>query len=496
MPTFRYAAADRFAPPRLLPMGEPVDDVPAPQNPDPLDKLWGTVLAPGGEDCLRLHVWTPPASGGVQPRRPVLVYVPGGAYLIGSGRWGWYDGQSLATALNCVVVSFNYRLGAFGFLDLSPFGAEFADSGNLGLLDQLAALQWVQQHIATFGGDPGTVTVMGQSAGAISVGCLLGSPLATGLFHRAVCLSGGPTLVRTPEYAAEVTRLVVGRTGCADPDELRQLPMADLLAAQKWAMTRGDFGAPKFCPTVGGAVLPTYPLDRLDKSVPLLAGYTRDEMRLWKLYVPPLATLPPEAVRGWLNRLVGGRADELIGTYRRANPDEKPGNLLLAILGDVVFRLPTLRLAEAHGTAHVLRLDYTPDVPGDLGAPHALDTALLFGNFDAAGIRRYVGDAPEAARDRLREVVGAFVRDGTCDWPRYAADRSTLLVTETLTVAADPAGAERAAWDGVPFDGRRPALNDLPRKRELLAFVLKRLAVRLLPWLAGLVVLGVGWWLS
>ncbi len=490
MPTYRYAAADRFAPPRLLPLGDPVADVPAPQNPDPLDALWGAVLAPGGEDCLRVTVWTPGGSN-----LPVLVHVPGGGFLIGSGRWGWYDGGDLARALNCVVVGFNYRLGAFGFLDLSGCGAEFADSGNLGLLDQLAALRWVQQHIATFGGDAGNVTVMGQSAGAISVGCLLGSPLAGGLFRRAICLSGGPTLVRTPEYAATVTRLMTKRTGCGTADAFRDLPAADLLAAQKWVMTRGDFGAPKFCPTIGGAVLPAIPLDRLDKSVPLLVGHTRDEMRLWKLYAPPLGTLPPEAVRGWLKRLVGGRADDLIRTYGRAMPGEKPGHILLAIVGDVVFRLPVLRLAEAHGAAHVFRLDYAPAVPGDLGAAHSLDVALLFGNFAAAGIRRYVGDHPEAARDRLREVVGAFVRDGTCDWPVYADKRATLVVAETLAVVADPAGAERAAWDGVPFDGRHPALNNLPRKRELLTFLAKRLARKALPWLAGLALLAAGWWL-
>lgn len=510
MLTFRYATADRFLPPRLI-QPVAVADQPAPQNPDALDALWGTRLAPGNEDCLRVHVWVPVrqtrgAGSGTQPSRaagakgiptalPVLVYVHGGAFLIGSGRWGWHDGADLANSLGCIVVSFNYRLGCFGFLDLSAFGDEFTDSGNLGLLDQLAALRWVKERIADFGGDAQNITILGQSAGAMSVACLLGSPLTTGLFRRAVCLSGGPTLVRSPESARQATQFMMKRTGCTTPDELRSRSMDELLAAQKWTMTQSDFGAPKFCPTVGGTVLPTYPLDTLNRSVRLLLGHTRDEMRLWKLYVPQLGGLPPEALRPWLRRLVGDRADDLIRSYRQAMPGATGGNISLAVVGDVVFRLPVLRMAEAHGSARVFRLEYTPAVPGDLGAPHALDAALLFGNFAAPGIRRLVGSTPEAARDRLRELVGAFLRDAD-EMPVYEARRQTMLVGETVTIADDPAGGERAAWDGVPFDGRRPAPDDLPRKRELLLFVLRRLARRWLPWLVALVLLAVGWYFS
>ena len=492
----RYAVADRFGPPRPPPAGDQDGTrvgPAAPQNPDPLERVWGVSLAPGDEDCLRVNVWTPAGGTGL----PVLVYVPGGAFIIGSGPWGWHDGADLAAALDCVVVSFNYRLGAVGFLDLSRFGREFADSGNLGLLDQLAALRWVREHIAAFGGDPGRVTLMGQSAGAISVACLLGSPLAGGLFGRAVCLSGGPTLVRTPGFAAAVTDRFLREAACDSADDLRRLPVAELLAAQKRLLRRSDFGGPQFGPTVGGTVLPDYPLDRVRagsaRGVPLLLGTTRDEMRLWKLYVPPLGTLPPEAVRGWVRRLVGDRAGALVRTYRAAMPGEANGNVLLALIGDVIFRLPVVRLAEAHGAARVVRLDHVPDVPGDLGAPHALDVALLFGNFAAPGIRRLVGSRPEAARDRLRELIGGFVRGDSPDLPVYDGRRLVTIVGGPGGVAEDPAGAERAAWDGVPFDGRHPALDNLPRKRELLLYLLKRFAVRLLPWAVGLAALGAGW---
>ena len=190
-----FARAGRFRPPEPIPLAEtPAPDgqfgPPVGQNPDDLDYMWGEVLAPGSEDCLTLNIWTPAAD---DVRRPVMVWIHGGAFIIGSGRWGWYEGTRLVEREQVVLVTLNYRLGAFGFLDLSGVGGpEFAASGNCGLLDQIAALRWVKENIPRFGGDPDCVTVFGESASGISISCLLACPQAAGLFRRAICMSGSP----------------------------------------------------------------------------------------------------------------------------------------------------------------------------------------------------------------------------------------------------------------------------------------------------------------
>ena len=261
----RFARAQRFCPPQRTPSlavspGSAFGP-PAPQNPDGLDYMWGEVLAPGDEDCLMLNVWTPRAD---DRRRPVMVYIHGGAFIIGSGRWGWYEGCRLVERGDIVFVTINYRLGAFGFLDLSELADGHQEvSANCGLLDQVAALEWVRDNIGRFGGNPNNVTVFGESAGGVSICCLLAMDCARGLFRRAIVQSGGPNLIRSRALSLRTARAFLQHAGVKDLDGLRSLSTRELLAAQALVLRDGSLGGVRaFGPVVDGTILPVPPLSR------------------------------------------------------------------------------------------------------------------------------------------------------------------------------------------------------------------------------------------
>ena len=445
----------------------------AAQNRDRLEAIWGERLDPGSEDCLTVNVWTP----GLDGRRPVLVLIHGGAFIIGSGRWPWMDGTRLARRGDLVVVTFNYRVGVFGYLDLP----EYPGSGNVGLLDQVAALEWVRDNIAAFGGDPAAVTVLGQSAGAISLCALLATPRARGLIPRAWCMSGAGNFVRTPEYAARITAKVQKLAG----GDLAAVPTARLSEIQHQLMNRPDFlGELPFGPVVDGHVLPAPPLHAIAHGaaadVPLVAGTTREEVRLWVLYNPMLNWIPPAALRKWL-RSLGLRFGEIDALYRAAYPLANKPQLSMAIATDALFWMPTVRLLEAQArhrpdTRTYLFAWQTEANGGQLGACHAADMPFLFGNLDAPGARRLVGSAPgeAAVSDTMVNALLAFVRTGDPnhagipEWPPYRPEeRSTLVFDKKCEVISDPHPDVRAAWAGLPLDGVRPQTTDLPRVRDV-----------------------------
>ncbi len=512
----RFAKAERFRPPEAVPLADmppPGGDFghAAPQNPDLLDYMWGETLAPGDEDCLTLNIWTPAADVG---RRPVMVYIHGGAFIIGSGRWGWYEGTRLVEREQVVLVTINYRLGAFGFLDLSMAGdAAFAESANCGLLDQIAALRWVQDNIERFGGDPNCVTVFGESAGGISISCLLACPQARGLFRRAICMSGPPSMVRSRKFAGRVTKKLMQYAGVESAEELAALPAASLLAAQDKTIRGADFlGELLYAPTVDGVVLPEPPLHAIrtgsSGEVTLLTGTTLDEARLWSLYNPILRVLPFGALGRWFRSLglEGGAVRE---AYRRARPELGLGTLAMAVAGDSLFWLPQIRLAEAHAihrpdTRMYLIAWQTPVRGGRLGAPHAVEEPMMFGNLDAKGARHMIGDKPDQAADResfsrvMQQAWAAFARTGDPshaglpDWPVYdQAERATMTLDRTCRVENDPLSPIRRAWDRLAFDGVHPAVEELPRISDITQY----LAVRALCGLGVAAALGASLWL-
>jgi para-nitrobenzyl esterase len=423
-----------------------------------------------GEDCLTLNVWTPAVDGG---RRPVLVWFHGGAWTLGSGNLPAYDGTRLAARGDAVVVTVNHRLGALGYLWLGERGGEeHAASGAVGALDMVAALEWVRDHIPTFGGDPGNVTIFGESGGGAKVSALLAMPAAGGLFHRAIIQSGPMLRGVTPERAARTTAAIMERLGVSRMSDLEAVPAERLVAAQTDVLggPLGGFGAGhSLGPVVDGAggPLPVHPFDPVAAptaaAVPLVIGTTRDEMTLFTAFMPGfdhLAESDLPAAAAFALRGVEADTGRLMAAYRRTRPGASPGQRLLAAMTDR-FRVGSIRLAErkaAGGPAPVrmYRLDFTtPVLGGRLGAPHALDIPLVFDNLEASALH---GGRPEAQAlaDRMSEAWLAFARTGDPnhpglpEWPVYETGRrATMLFDTGCRVVDDPDGAERAAWDGL-----------------------------------------------
>lgn len=494
-----FATAERFRPPRVLPLSELPTDAPfgppSLQLPDRLDYIWGERLAPGCEDCLNLNVWTPDVNG----KLPVMVWLHGGAFVIGAGRWKWFHGAKLATEQNVVVVTVNYRLGALGYLDVSDLGEP--DSGNHGLLDQIAALEWVKANIHRFGGDPDAVTLAGQSAGGISVSCLLACERGKGLFRRAIVMSGPPSLVRSKAFAKTITGRFLRASGANRLDELRRLTPGQILAAQLRTLKEADFvGEQAFGPTVGDGVLPEPPLHAIRRGsaagVQLLCGFTADELRMWSLYNPVLWGIPFGAMAKWV-RALGLNPKALRAAYQHDRPELGLGTLTMAAVGDALFGMPTLRLAEAHSPHGDTRV-YLVRWAGvrKLGALHAVDATLAFGTVRADGAHHFVGDPEpaEAMSATIRAAWGAFIRTGDPrpDWPRYDTSRNTMILDRECKVEADPLPTVRRAWDTLPFDGTKPAPQDLPRIADVLTHLGVRAAVVLTAVL--LLIVAVVWW--
>jgi para-nitrobenzyl esterase len=444
----------------------------APQRPLRLDFLPGFEVGPQDEDCLYLNVTTP---GLDDARRPVLVWIHGGGFAIGSGSQTMYDATRLARRGDVVVVTINYRLGALGFLELSELlGEEYSGAGNLGILDQVAALRWVRDEIEAFGGDPRNVTIFGESAGGMSVGTLLGTPAAAGLFQRAIPQSGAAHNVHPPAVAREVAERMLDALGIPRGEawRLREVPPAQILEAQDKVTLEvmGRVALLPFQPTLDGGVLPEPPLEAirrgLSRDVAVLAGATRDEWKLFALMDPTLASLDEAGAVGRLSRWLGDRAGAVLEAYRDARAGRAPTDprsLFLAIESDRVFRIPAVRLAEAQRAhqPHTYKYLFTWESPlfGDvLGACHGIDVPFVFGLVDLPGADRFIGKGPEvqALAERTMDAWLAFARSGSPAhaglgaWPAYDdPDRPTMLLGPECGVQSDPFGAERRAWEGL-----------------------------------------------
>ncbi|MDQ1533665.1 MAG: para-nitrobenzyl esterase [Actinomycetota bacterium] len=417
------------------------------------------------EDSLYLNVFTP---GLDDKRRPVMVWIHGGAFMMGEGATPWYDGTRFATQGDIVVVTINYRLGSFGFLHLSDlFGDEFAGSGNLGLLDQVAALEWVRDCIEAFGGDPARVTIFGESAGAGSVATLLGMPAASGLFEAAIPQSGAASWFATPQRANEITTIVIDALGVkpGDVDALYAKTTEEIITAQAAAGLETDSTGLPFQPVVDGTVLPRPPLEAIAEGsatgVRLLVGTNHDEMTLFGLMDPSLATLDEPAIRLRIAPYWGADGvDDFIATYRRVQPDATIQDLWIAIATDALFRIPAIRLAE-HQLAHAPVWSYlftwaTPVFGGGLKSTHALEIPFVFDNLGEPGSELFTGTGDERAAiaRRMHDAWIAFARDGSPQhdaiptWPRYDTDRrATMRIDESWEVIDDPMSETRHLWD-------------------------------------------------
>ena len=425
------------------------------------------------EDCLAVNIWTP---GADDKKRSVMVWIHGGYFAEGSARNTWYDGAKLADKGDVVVVTVQYRIGALGFLDLSGVGGEdFAQSGNLGLLDQIAALKWVRANIAAFGGDPNNVTLFGQSAGAGSVGMLMVMTSARGLFHKAIMESGTPKELNDKATAAEVSRTYMKITGVTNIKELQALTMAQMLDAER-KLFETRFGYSAFRPVMDGTVLDELPMQAIAKghgtSVPVLIGTNLDEIRFWPaLYDVPVEQKPESLLRKRLEGIVGSKAPQVIETYRKADADY--GDSVIHLLGDVLIRLPAIRFAEANSqrqpTYMYLFTYRSTSTYRNYGACHGMELPFVFGVIDDLEVIVFTGRDThrEALENQLQQAWVNFARNGDPSqpglaWSKYdAGTRATMELGLTSRIVNDPDSAKRKLWSDLPFDGVIPNMGKL-----------------------------------
>lgn len=464
----------RFLPPGPAPSWSGERDANRPganavQVPDGLMAMLGGNSLETSEDCLFLNVTTPACDDAA---RPVMVWIHGGGFLTGSGSIPWYDGAALATRGDVVVVTINYRLAALGFLWLGDLDPAYRSSGCNGILDQIAALEWVRDNIAEFGGDPGNVTVFGESAGGMSVSTLLAMPSAHGLFHRAIAQSGAAHNTFTPSTASVITARVMDLLGVDDLAGLLSVS-ADALADAGSKVEAGllddpsGLGGPSgialamaFQPVVEGEHLPEQPLLAIragrGADVPLLTGTNLDEWNLFALMSPGGLDDPR-----LLERLEGvfGRSHVVRDTYLAGRPDATPDQVWNAVLTDATFRIPAIRLVEAHAGAGRPVWQYlftwaTPAFGGVAGSCHALELPFVFAKLDAPGAELLlggpVGDDLHALSDAMQEAWLAFARHGDAGWERWnAADRPVWRFDVDCESLTDPMGDERRLWEGL-----------------------------------------------
>jgi para-nitrobenzyl esterase len=454
-----YAHARRFAhPTAVAPWTGELDasryGPQAPQLPTILDRMSGGLDLERSEDCLNLNVTTPGLDGA---RRPVLVWVHGGAFTNGTGASPWYDGSSFGARHDCVVVTINYRLGVLGYAHLDDvFGERFAGSGNLGLLDQIEALRWVQRNIAAFGGDPDNVTVFGESAGGSAVLSLLAAPAATGLFHRAVAQSASFSQLRTRERADQAARSMLAELGlgAGDADRLLDLPVDALLGAQAALFAADPLGAfTAFAPTNDGVVLHTEVDEGAATSlVPLLIGCTRDEMHLFTFLDPTFASLDDAGLVERVRLLLGDDAVAMVNAYRAARPGLTAGQLASAVAGDHAFRVPAVRLADTreaagHRTWRYLFRWASTAFGGALGSCHALEIPFVFHTLDKAGVAFFTGDGADRGplADAMHATWADYARHGDPGW-LHQGNRPTMVFDTPTALEHDPDGDLLALW--------------------------------------------------
>ena len=427
------------------------------------------------EDCLTLSLWTP---GLDDKRRPVMVWIHGGAFTIGSGSQALYDGSVLARRDDAVVVTINYRLGPLGFLRLADVtNGKIPSTGSEGMLDQVAALEWVRDNIGDFGGDPANVTIFGESAGGMSVGTLLAMPAARGLFHKAIPQSGASHTGATVQRANRAAERVLSklRVQPADAAAIRALAPAQLLTGTllEDGVTPDPELGMAYQPVVDGTHVPRAAIEMVAdgsaSGVAVMVGSTLEEWKLFSLMDPSLHKLDRAGLGARMSRrLAAPAADGLIDSYDKARAlrgeSVRPGDLFTAIETDRVFRVPGIRLAQAQRRHDSRVYSYlftwpSPAMGGVLGSCHALELGFVFGTNHIPGMAAFAGTGPAAEKlaTQMQDAWLAFARSGDpgCEsigeWQAYDdARRATMVLGANTKLEDAPRDEERRAWDQVP----------------------------------------------
>ena len=423
----------------------------------------------GSEDCLYTQIWQP-RSGGAD--KPVLVFLHGGADEFGAANEAVFDGSALAARGDAVVVSVDYRLGMLGWTELGGLDRSYAGSGNNGLRDQIAALTFVQRQIRAFGGDPRDVTVFGQSAGAISISALLAGDHPERLFRRAIVESGPGYLVHTQQYARDAAAHLLSTGGITSVAQLDAMSTQQLMELQNKAQqgVSGLADALFFGPSIDGTLIPGPVDDRIAagsaRHVDLMVGTTENETDYWALFAPQVLDLPLSAYRSFPT-VLAPQKQAMFDRYAADRPGLPPGRVVNAMLTDQMFRVPSLRMAQAQSRwrpTYVYQFDWhVPYVSGlpeaqNLGAMHTEEVPFVLGNLDIAdyprGAATLAAERPQLttlSRDMM-DAWSGFARDGRPGWPSYTpATRATKIWDVPERVQDGPQETERAMWDAFSF---------------------------------------------
>jgi para-nitrobenzyl esterase len=431
-------------------------------------------VAVQSEDCLVLNVWTPALNDG--GRRPVMFWCHGGGFATLSGSSPIYDGGNLCRRGDVVVVTINHRLNVFGYLHLGDLaGKAYAASGNAGMLDIVAALGWVRDNIVRFGGDPGNVTIFGESGGGRKVSTLLAMPAASGLFHRAIIQSGPGLHMQPRDMATELAGQFLHELGLKPNQvgELHALPVPRLLAAfsavegrqDSQARQKGVYSQQGFGPTVDGSILPNFPFDpvapAVSADVPILIGSNRHEMALFLRSDPKISarSLTEDELGARVQVMVADAAERVMTVYREAHPQASPADRYILMTTDRTYWFDSITLAQrkhAFGSAPVYMYQFAWEAPvqgGRLLAHHALELTFVFDNTTKVAGPSGGGPAAAELAEKMSEAWIAFARRGNPGtsklprWPAYTANaRDTMIFNNDCRVDPDPSANVRRLW--------------------------------------------------
>jgi para-nitrobenzyl esterase len=448
----------------------------APQNEMPgAESIGLDINESQDEDCLFLNVWT---RGLDRKRRPVMIWIHGGAFIIGSGSQTTYRSHNLVARKDLVLVTINYRLGALGFMNLKEAtGGQIPATGCEGLLDQIAAIEWTRNNIEAFGGDPENITVFGESAGAMSIADLMAMPAAQGKFQKAILQSGAGNTVGSLEEGAGIAAKWLEILESRNANALRSLAVERILYAQQKLGLRlqsEEGRITPFQPIVDRETLPDIPIKAIEKGraagIKTLAGTNLDEFRLFNIMNPALKDLDEAGMVSRLESLVPReQVSNVTAAYRRGLEARKerlrPSDVLTAVQTDIMFRMPALRLVEAQCKNNQPAYNYlfkwkSPVAGGTLGACHALEIGFVFGNFNAAFCGS--GPAAEALSRKMQDAWYAFACTGdpSCEglgrWEPYGDSRTTMVLDRECRLENAPYEGERAVWDAFEMQFTKP----------------------------------------
>ncbi len=431
------------------------------QNPTRFEPFLGPDPQPQSEEGLNLTVWTPGVDGA---KRPVYVWIHGGAYISGAGSFPLYDGSSFAANGDIVCVGINYRLGERGYLYLGHLDEAYAGSGNNGLRDQVAALEWVRDNIEAFGGDPDQVTVGGQSAGGGAITGLLMMPEVKGLFHRAIIQSISMMSFCDLAEAEESTQTFMEAAGATHIADLEAAPMETLLAAQRTTLrSKPSWGKARFQPLVDGTVLTKDVLpacrDGDMAHIPLMVGITSDEWKPFQFFMNA-EDVPrrDDTLVAFFDALVGDGAG-VATAYREITGEEEPEALFQAAMSDWRWRHANMQFQSILSSRQdIYAYEFTwksPTHDGRLGAGHCVELPFCFHNMQSPSTPFLIGGgAPTGLADTMHAAWCAFIREGTPapgeDWPLYDEDRrATMMFDVESGIENDPSRDRRLFWESL-----------------------------------------------